>query len=651
MLKKTIIFFPIYLCIFSLVYGQKPELDSLKQILNSEKINSVSFKEHIRIQKEYPNIDKELTMAYGKALVERKDFMKVDSLKAQAYFELAYNYRNWGDNTKTKTYLTGSLALYKKLKDIPHQTDATNLLAVYYANIDKDSTAMQLYTETVRLAQSIHDTLRWISPYKGLSSLFAKMGLNDKCITFCKEGLALAKSFKDPKSIAALSNNMAIGYYQKKEFDQCIVLLKEALKVNQNAGLTEATIRNLSNIGDVYKELGMIDSSSFYVEQAVKLLPEINVPRTSIYTLISLADLRIIQKKYSEAIKYANEAISLGKASDLESISAGGYKNLYDAYKALGQEKAALEAYENYWRIQEKFLETERNKSIAGIEQEFQNFKKDTEIEILKKDQTLSKTQRNSAIGAAVLLGLLSLLYFNRFRLKKKSEQELQIKNTEIANQSKVIQTSLTEKETLLREIHHRVKNNLQIISSLLNIQSSHIDDENVLSSIKEGQSRVQAMSLIHQNLYQSEHINDVDIENYLKELVKYLSDMFTGSDKKIEVEVSAENIQFDIDTAIPLGLIVNELVSNAYKYAFANKESGKIKIGIKPINEVDYELHVDDDGIGLPEDFNPEKNKSLGLKLVKILSKQLRGKFSSKSNNGANFTVYFKDIRAYGNL
>jgi two-component system, sensor histidine kinase PdtaS len=631
-----------------IVHGQKVEMDSLKQILTSDKINTVSFKEHIRIQREYANIDKELTMAYGKALAKRKDLMKVDSLKAQAYFELGYNYRNWGDNTKTKAYLTESLALFKKIKDIPHQTNATNLLAVYYANIDKDSTAIELYTETIRLAQSIHDTLRWISPYKGLSSLFAKLGLNDKCIAFCKEGLALAKSFNDPRSIAALSNNMAIGYYQKKEFDQCIVLLKEALKVNENANLTEATIRNLSNIGDVYKELGMIDSSSFYVEKAVKLLPNIQVPRTSIYTLISLADLRILQKKHSEAIKYAQEAISLGKESDLESISAGGYKNLYEAYKALGQEKAALEAYENYWRIQEKFLETERNKSIASVEQEFQSFKKDTQIEILKKDKTLSKTQRNSAIGAAILLGLLSLLYFNRFRLKKKSEQELQIKNTEIANQSKVIQTSLTEKETLLREIHHRVKNNLQIISSLLNIQSSHIDDQNVLSSIKEGQSRVQAMSLIHQNLYQSEHINDVDIENYLKELVKYLSDMFTGGQKNINVEVSAQNIQFDIDTAIPLGLIVNELVSNAYKYAFDKRDTGKIKIDIKPINKVDYELHVDDDGNGLPEDFNPVKNKSLGLKLVKILSKQLRGKFTAKSDKGANFTVFFKDIRAY---
>jgi two-component sensor histidine kinase len=639
---------PILFLLSLLVQGQSYSLDELRNTLAQKQTGKLTFEELIEVQQKYANDDKKLTQTYGKILLARKDFMAVDSLKARAYFELGYNYRNWGDNENTKFYLTNSLSIYKKIKDIPHQAEATNLLAVYYANIDADSTAMELYTETIRLARSIQDTLRWISPYKGLSSLFAKMGLNDKCIEFCKEGLALAKAYNDPRSIAALSNNMAIGYYQQREFDDCIVLLKDALAVNQKAGLIEATIRNLSNIGDVYKELGNIDSSAFYMGQAVNLLPSIQVPRTSIYTLISLANLKILQKNYPAAIKYAKEAITLGKASDLESISAGAYKNLYDAYKTLNQEKAALNAFENYWRIQEKFLETDRNKAISSVEQEFQTYKKDTEIEILKKDQTLSTTQRNSAIGAAALLGLLSLLYFNRFRLKKKSEQELQIKNEEIAEQSKVIQTSLTEKETLLREIHHRVKNNLQIISSLLNIQSENIEDPNVLSSIKEGQSRVQAMSLIHSNLYQSEHINNVNIETYLKELVAYLSEMFAGQSKNIEIEVDAHEIEFDIDTAIPLGLIVNELVSNAYKYAFDNQQQGKVQIKVKALNKTDYELNVKDNGKGLPDNFDPAKSKSLGLKLVKILSKQLRGKFKSSSSNGAIFVVTFKHLRTF---
>jgi len=245
----------------------------------------------------------------------------------------------------------------------------------------------------------------------------------------------------------------------------------------------------------------------------------------------------------------------------------------------------------------------------------------------------------------AGLLAVMVYLFYNRFRLKKKTSDALAIKNAEIEKQKEVIQASLGEKETLLREIHHRVKNNLQIISSLLNIQSQNIQDENVLSSIQEGQSRVQAMSLIHQNLYQSEHLSNVDTQNYIQQLVAYLSEMFTGQSKNIKVTVDAPEINFDIDTAIPLGLIINELVSNAYKYAFDKHGSGNINISIKPKTGFDYELEIRDDGKGMPVDA--EKGNSLGLKLVKILSRQLRGTFSFKSDKGAVFLIQFKDLRA----
>jgi len=123
---------------------------------------------------------------------------------------------------------------------------------------------------------------------------------------------------------------------------------------------------------------------------------------------------------------------------------------------------------------------------------------------------------------------------------------------------------------------------------------------------------------------------------------------MFAGQSKNIEIEVDAHEIEFDIDTAIPLGLIVNELVSNAYKYAFDNQQQGKVQIKVKALNKTDYELNVKDNGKGLPDNFDPAKSKSLGLKLVKILSKQLRGKFKSSSSNGAIFVVTFKHLRTF---
>jgi len=324
------------------------------------------------------------------------------------------------------------------------------------------------------------------------------------------------------------------------------------------------------------------------------------------------------------------------------------YSHLKHINSSSGAFEVAYEYSEKMAALNDSLTNITKTEQIAEFQTKCETVKKDAEIQVLSREAELSRIRTWVYIGALVLLGFLALLIYNRYLIKKKSEQELKLKNTEIEEQSEVIQTALTEKETLLREIHHRVKNNLQIISSLLNIQSDGIQDEGVLSSIKEGQSRVQAMSLIHQNLYQSEHINNVDIENYLKELVDYLSEMFAGDSKDVSIEVSANKVEFDIDTAIPLGLIVNELVSNAYKYAFEEQGKGEIKIGIRPLNDTDYELHVKDDGKGLGDGFDPKKSKSLGLKLVKILSKQLRGKFRSESNNGALFVVSFKDLRAY---
>ncbi|MGK4567488.1 sensor histidine kinase [Flavobacterium sp. 3HN19-14] len=252
-------------------------------------------------------------------------------------------------------------------------------------------------------------------------------------------------------------------------------------------------------------------------------------------------------------------------------------------------------------------------------------------------------------MAGLIFVSLLAIGIFYNLKRNQKQKAIINEQKNLVEKQHAQISLSLTEKETLLREIHHRVKNNLQIISSLLNIQAQGIQDENVLSSLQEGQSRVQAMSLIHQNLYQSQFINNVNIENYLKDLIQYLSDIFRESDKKIAISIEASGIEFDIDTAIPLGLIVNELVSNACKYAFENRQTGNINIKIEHINDVDYKLCVSDDGKGLPEDFDAKNSTSLGLKLVKILSRQLRGVLSVTSANGLTvFSVQFKDLKAF---
>lgn len=206
------------------------------------------------------------------------------------------------------------------------------------------------------------------------------------------------------------------------------------------------------------------------------------------------------------------------------------------------------------------------------------------------------------------------------------------------------IEESLREKEILLQEIHHRVKNNLQVISSLFNLAASNSADEQVQNVLLESKHRVESMALVHRMLYQSKNLSNIPFREYASELISAIIDNSNlTKQKEISFQVKSEKIQFGIDTAIPLGLIINELVSNSCKYAFCNKSSGKISLDVTNSDQ-GYSLMFKDNGTGLPVGFNLKDLNSLGLELVDALTAQLDGKLSYGNNKGAFFKIEFKE-------
>jgi PAS domain S-box-containing protein len=200
------------------------------------------------------------------------------------------------------------------------------------------------------------------------------------------------------------------------------------------------------------------------------------------------------------------------------------------------------------------------------------------------------------------------------------------------------IKRSLEEKETLLQEIHHRVKNNMQVIISLLNLQSAAIQDEKVKTLLKESGSRVNAMALIHNHLYQSSSLSEIDLNQYFKSLAGSLANMYRASD--VDIEVAADNVKLSMDQAIPCGLIINELISNALKHAFPNGRRGRIRIEANRTKDY-YVIHISDNGVGLPDAVVDGKMGSLGLKLVHGLAEsQLGGRISMACDQGTHFTI-----------
>ncbi len=224
------------------------------------------------------------------------------------------------------------------------------------------------------------------------------------------------------------------------------------------------------------------------------------------------------------------------------------------------------------------------------------------------------------------------------------ANDQLREEITERKKAQNKIKASFREKEVLLQEIHHRVKNNMQIISSLIKLQSNHIKDEEVLELFKDTRNRIQSMAVIHDKLYKSENFSRVDFAEYLQSLAEHLFSSYVTDPNAIKLHVKIKDVFLDINTAIPCGLILNEIISNSLKHAFPDGRTGKIKIVMKSLKKNEIELTVSDNGIGIPDEVDFRETESLGLHLVSILAEdQLRGKIKLDRTKGTRFEIKFK--------
>jgi two-component sensor histidine kinase len=209
------------------------------------------------------------------------------------------------------------------------------------------------------------------------------------------------------------------------------------------------------------------------------------------------------------------------------------------------------------------------------------------------------------------------------------------------------IKASLKEKEVLLKEIHHRVKNNLQIVSSLLDLQSMNVKDKDYVDMLKDSQNRIRTMALIHEKLYQSEDLAMINLSEYIKNLTLYLHRSYAANSSGVEVNIDVDDVFLNIDAAIPIGLIINELVSNSYKHAFPNGKKGEIFVKFHKNGNGEYLLEVGDNGVGIPDSFSLENATSLGLQLVNILAKENGRSIDVDRNNGTKFSIAFSNKAA----
>lgn len=558
-----------------------------------------------------------------------------------------------GENEKAIPEVRKAIAMFLKLKDESSLSKAYSELGIVFSKLGNFPESIHYNLASLRIVEKQNDFYAIAASQINIGVMYKQHGEFEKALRYYNAALETTKRMEkeDATYIQAHAHN-SIGqtYLKQNQRDQALKELLHAKELARTFNNTFLDADIYLNIGKTYLLKNDAVNAIIYSKRALELATMNEAQSGISESNLQLGDAYFELGNINEALTYSNRALQIARKTGEKVLVRDAYARLSDIYAKTKDYKQAYANHVLFKQVNDSLFNEEKNKKLTEQQMTYEFNKKQSVLqsEQQKKDaEALSAANKQKMLSytvmaaLAIAIGIAFLIYRN---LRSNQRQKRRIEE-----QNHIIQQSLTEKETLLREIHHRVKNNLQIISSLLNIQSQDISDANVLSSIQEGQSRVEAMSLIHQNLYQSEHLNNVDIENYMRELVAYLSKMFRGDSQSVTVNIETSGIRFDIDTAIPLGLIVNELVSNAYKYAFEAYQEGKINITIKANSDTDYELKITNDGKPLPADFDPKQSKSLGLKLVSILSRQLRGRLSSFSDDGiTSFQVDFKDLKAW---
>jgi len=492
--------------------------------------------------------------------------------------------------------------------------------------------SMNVLLEAERLSEHrlIDGAIR-IRVFRALCRLFTKIEDYDKAIFYADKGLTVAKDFGyDMFYNDALHDKGIVKFYQG-DFAEARSMLNEASGYYQKKEMQHRTVSILKTKAGIAAADNDRVAFAAIIDSIQAIRPEQGV----------LEDL-LIGEEALETQDFQQVASVLER---LESSTLGRYnkrtrKLEAEFAKANGNYKLAVEKLEEYYAIKDSTLKANQTLQTYRLESEFNRKEQDAEIKGLNEisvAQEKALAVRNTAlIMGSIMLLVLAALLMGLYKLYQRNQEN----QTQLAAQNTQISNALADNQMLIKEIHHRVKNNLQVISSLLSMQERKVTDSDTKDALKSSKTRVQSMSILHQSLYQTDKFKDVEAEQYIARLVDNIRDTYnTDSDLKFHIDI--DPISLDVDTLIPLGLISNELICNAMKYAFEGREVGTIKYKLKE-SDKHITMTVSDDGVGIGAEEIPQKESSLGARLIKSFSDRLDGNIKVSSDSGTTIEITF---------
>ena len=538
--------------------------------------------------------------------------------------------------------LNKALSLYNSI-NYPQLQGVYDLFASMYIYRSNFAEALKWGLRALKTAETVGDSsmqLCTINNHIAITHQYSHDSVN--AIKYFRDALRIAERNNDKSTIYLLTQNIARLYFETQQPAFARDLLQH---VQQKFGPPEKKLvlsyyRFVNDFLKVYTLLKQFQLAEPYFLQLAAIENENQLrdyDRSDIY--VNILDYFLASGQYNRMLPYLKKDQDMAKAYGSLRNLARLHKLWFSYDTSQHNYKSAVNHLLQVNKLHGEINTQAKDRMTKELQVQFDTKKKEDQIALLDKQSQLEKANLKQAvlvknvtivgiIGAFIIAGLL----YRQNRVKQRNNNLITQKNDQL-------QHYLTEKEWLLKEIHHRVKNNLQIVMSLLNSQSAYIDNEPALTAIHDSQHRVHAMSLIHQKLYNSENLSSIDMSIYIRELVSYLSESFVTG-QRIRFELNVDSLELDVSQAVPLGLILNEAITNAIKYAFPDGRNGIISISLSRASGDQYLLSISDNGIGMPTVV--KKTGSLGMTLMKGLSEDLDGIFSIENKNGTSIKISF---------
>ncbi|MFT3822698.1 MAG: histidine kinase dimerization/phosphoacceptor domain -containing protein [Chitinophagaceae bacterium] len=548
-----------------------------------------------------------------------------------------------GNNGLAANELKQALALYQSIK-YPAVQGIYQLLAVVYTDISDLHSALSNAILATQTAEKTKDTSAQLcSIYYITGTIYSRMKEYPQAIEHYEKALAIARKYNNLRDIYLVADQMVYINNSIGNPAAALQILKETVSKypfpQNDPAWTDVSTKIIYMFMSIYLQMNKPEECTPYYNQLTKLL--------STQDIIKRGNVASYVIKYFIAMKQYGKAEEYLRMQD-EWLTGVAIKNAahrnnrvlwFKLDSARGNYLSAIKYYQQYKTLMDSAYNSEKTKMAGALQIEFETAQKEQDIKIKNQAITLltqenerAKLLRNGVLaGIAIMLIIVGLLY-NQYRIKQKANRDISQKNV-------ALEQLVEEKEWLLKEVHHRVKNNLQTVVSLLESQAAYLNNE-ARQAIQESQNRIYTMSLIHQKLYQPENVSSIKMHSYLPELVSYLREGF-HTDGKIRFSLQIAPVELDVSQAIPVGLILNEAITNAIKHAFPEQRpNNEIVILLEQQEDSMVALSIRDNGKG----FSPNRNSTgLGMKLMKGLTEEIGGNFDIAAENGTKITIRFR--------